>query len=220
MKIEGARSDGLDLERTSSMSDIVESYISVTDITQYIYCPRVVYFDKVLHSPRILGSQQADSRAAHVRLQEKEKRRIAAKYYSQEFNEADKQFSVPLESKTLRLRGLLDLLIQASDEYIPVEYKYMLSSRGKIWPDHKYQLAAYALLLDENYKTTVKRGYLNYVNEDLVLRCDIPDASKRYTRRLVEEICELVTSQRIPPVTVPISRCTGGCGFRWICQRK
>jgi len=167
-----------------------------------------------------LGSQQAASRIEHVRLQEKEKRRRTSLQYLHTFAKAKKHFSVPLESKTLRLRGLLDLLIQLDGECIPVEYKYMKSARGKIWTDHKYQLAAYALLLDDRYRTTVKRGFVNYVVEDLVLSCEISDAVKRYTKQLIKKIQELIVRQELPPVTVPISRCTGGCGFYWVCKRK
>jgi len=42
-------------------------------------------------------------------------------------------------------------LIHSDSEYIPVEYKEMASNKRKLWPDHKYQLTAHALLIDEAY---------------------------------------------------------------------
>jgi len=206
--------------RPSPISDVSEAYLSVTDITQYLYCPRVVYFDKILHCPRLLQSQQAASRRTHIELEEKEKRRKAAIFYGGEFGKAEKVFHVSLESHRLRLRGVLDLLIHSDSEYIPVDYKQMQSRKGRIWLDHKYQLTAYALLIDEAYNTTVRRGIVYYINEDLVLPCAISQGMKRHAVRITTEIHALISRQVVPPITVEASRCSGGCGFLWVCQRK
>jgi len=32
------------------VSDIAEEFVSVTDIKHYTYCPRLIYFNKVLHA--------------------------------------------------------------------------------------------------------------------------------------------------------------------------
>ena len=39
-----------------TVSDIAEDFVSVTDIKQYIYCPRIVYFDRLLHATLVFGS--------------------------------------------------------------------------------------------------------------------------------------------------------------------
>jgi hypothetical protein len=40
------------------VSDVAEPYVSVTDVKHYVYCPRLVYFDRVLHAQPVFGSQQ------------------------------------------------------------------------------------------------------------------------------------------------------------------
>ena len=173
-----------------------------------------------MHASPILGSQQEASKTIHEKLEEKEKRRKAALFYSSQFETAQKMFRVPLESEKLKLRGNLDLLIYSNSEYIPVEYKEMSSDKGKLWLDHKYQLTAYALLVEETHNTTVKRGIVNYVSEDLVIPCEISDGMKKYVRRIVVEVNRLVSDQALPPVSVPAKRCHGGCGYQWICERR
>jgi hypothetical protein len=37
----------------------------VTDIEHYIYCPRLVYFDHVLHAQPVFGSQQEEGTEQH-----------------------------------------------------------------------------------------------------------------------------------------------------------
>jgi len=39
------------------VSDIAEAFVSVTDVKHYIYCPSLIYFDKVLHATPVFGSQ-------------------------------------------------------------------------------------------------------------------------------------------------------------------
>jgi hypothetical protein len=46
-------------------SDIAESFISVTDVKHYIYCPRLIYFDRVLHATPVFGSQQEEGKESH-----------------------------------------------------------------------------------------------------------------------------------------------------------
>jgi len=201
-------------------SDVTEDFCSVTDVKHYLYCPRIVYFEKVMHCRPALGSQQEASKTAHEELERKEKRRKTAKFYSPEFEDAEKIFRVPLESARLKLRGNLDLLIHSGSEYVPVDYKEMASDKGKLWLDHKYQLTAYALLVEETYKTTVKRGMVSYVNEELVVTSQISDGMKRYVQRIIGRIHRVVSEQELPALTVPTVRCRGGCGYLWICGRK
>ena len=38
----------------------------------------------------------------------------------------------------------------------------MKSNNGKAYTDHKYQLVAYALLVEENFDAVVKLSFVNY----------------------------------------------------------
>ncbi|MEM3489056.1 MAG: PD-(D/E)XK nuclease family protein [Nitrososphaerota archaeon] len=138
----------------SSISDIAEPFVSVTDIEQYIYCPQLIYFDRVLHASLFLVSQE-DSKELHEDYVRKELRQ-------------ETQFIIrlslfwlrsccSLSSNVLGLQGNVDCIIKtASGEYVSVDYKNMSSYKGWVWMDHKYQLIAYALL--ENFDTIVKRA--------------------------------------------------------------
>ncbi|MCS7120440.1 MAG: PD-(D/E)XK nuclease family protein, partial [Candidatus Bathyarchaeota archaeon] len=118
------------------VSDIAEPLISVTDVKHYIYCPRLVYFDHVLHAQPILGSQQEESQEQHREYVHKELRRKDAIYYSPEFVGAEKLLFIPLVSKRLQLQGIIDCIIKtAKGEYVPVEYKNMNSNKGKAYMD-------------------------------------------------------------------------------------
>lgn len=202
------------------VSDIAEEFVSVTDIKQYIYCPRIVYFDRVLHATPIFGSQQEDSKELHEDYVKKELRRKDAVYYSPEFVGAEKLMFTSLSSSTLGLQGNVDCIIKTvKGEYVPVEYKNMDSDVGRVCMQHKYQLVGYALLIEENFDTIVKRCFVNYIPEALILQLEITPSMKSFVKRVLGHIRRIIRDEQLPPVRVAKHKCTGGCGHKQICQQ-
>jgi CRISPR-associated exonuclease Cas4 len=203
------------------VSDIAEDFVSVTDIKQYVYCPRIVYFDRVLHATPIFGSQQEDSKELHDDYVKKELRRKDAVYYSSEFVGAEKLLFVSLSSSMLGLQGNVDCIIKtACGEYAPVEYKNMNSDKGRVCMQHKYQLVGYALLIEDNFKTVVKRGFVNYIPETLILQFEITPTMKSYVKRVLGHIKRIIRDEELPPIRVAKHKCAGGCGHKQTCLQS
>ena len=213
--------DWLKKKQRLPISDIAEPFVSVTDIKHYIYCPRLIYFDKVLHATPIFGSQQEDSKELHEEYVKKELRRKDAIYYSPEFVGAEKLLFTPLSSSMLGLQGNVDCLIKtAKGEYVPVDYKNMASDKGRVWMDHKYQLVAYALLIEENFGAVVRRGFVNYLPEALILQLEITPAMKTHVKRVLGHIKRIIKDEELPPIRVAKQKCAGGCGHKQTCQQS
>jgi CRISPR-associated exonuclease Cas4 len=203
------------------VSDIAEEFISVTDIKHYVYCPRLVYFDRVLHATPVFGSQQEDSKELHEDYVQKELRRKDAVYYSPEFEAAEKFLFTALSSPSLGLQGNVDLIIKtARGEYVPVEYKNMNSDKGKVCMDHKYQLVAYGLLIEESYGTVVRRGFVDYIPEGLVLQFEITPTMKSHVKRVIGHIKRIIKDEELPPIRVAKQKCAGGCGHKQVCWQR
>ncbi|MCW4046643.1 MAG: CRISPR-associated protein Cas4 [Candidatus Bathyarchaeota archaeon] len=201
------------------LSDVAEEFVSVTDIKHYIYCPRLVYFDRVLHVQPVFGSQQEEGKEQHEEYVRKELRRKDAVYYSAEFVGAEKLLFTSLSSPALGLQGNVDCIIKTvKREYIPVEYKNMSSDKGRVCMDHKYQLVAYALLVEACFDTVVKRSFVNYIPEGLILRVDVTPSMKSYVKRVLGHIKRIIRDEELPPIRVAKHKCQGGCGHRQICM--
>lgn len=199
--------------------DVAENFVSVTDIKQYIYCPRIVYFDRVLHATPVFGSQQEDSKEQHEDYVAKELRRKEAVYYSPEFVGAEKFMFVSLSSSLYGLQGNVDCIIKtAKAEHIPVEYKNMNSDKGKVCMQHKYQLVGYALLIEDNFDTVVKRAFVDYIPEGLILQFEITPTMKIFVKRVLGHIRRIIKDEELPPIRVAKYKCAGGCGHKQICQ--
>ena len=201
-------------------SDVAEAFVSVTDVKHYVYCPRIIYFDHVLHATPIFGSQQEEGKEQHEDYVRKELRRKDAVYYSPDFVGAEKLLFTMLSSSSLELRGNVDCIIRTvKGEYIPVDYKNMASDGGRAWMDHKYQLVAYALLIEESFSTIVKRGFINYIPEDLILELQITPSMKTHVKRVLGHIKKIIKEEQLPPIRVAENKCTGGCGHKQTCQQ-
>ena len=204
--------------RKLPISDVAESIVTATDIKHYIYCPKIIYFEHVMHAEPMLGSQQREGREQHEEYVRKELRRKDAIYYSPDFKGASKKLFVKLYSSKLNLSGIVDLIIRTADgEYVPVEYKNMPSDNSKPWMDHKYQLVAYAMLIDDNYNVSVRRGYINYIPEGLILDLEITETMKMYVKRVLGSIRSIIREEKLPKIRVSERKCTGGCGYKYLC---
>ena len=181
--------------------------ITVSDVKQYLYCPRIIYFDHVLHVPKPSDQKLLTGKELHDSITAKEKRRKGAIFYDPELDRSEKMFRVALESSSLGLRGVLDYLVKTDREYIPVDYKFGSSHNGAIYLNHKYQLAAYALLVESCFKTTVRRGYIHYSKDRVNVRMDLGDEIRRRTLKMIREVSMIIAEEMEPVATKNPGRC-------------
>ncbi len=66
-------------------------------------------------------------------------------------------------SQRLGLVGSMDKLIRTEDENIPGIIKTGRCPVYSVWKRDRMQLAAYAMLLEDAYETTVQRGFVEYI---------------------------------------------------------
>jgi len=66
-------------------------------------------------------------------------------------------------SEKLSLSGSVDKLIRAGEEVIPCVIKTGKCPEYSVWKSDRVQLAAYAMLIEEEFETTVKRGFVEYI---------------------------------------------------------
>jgi CRISPR-associated exonuclease Cas4 len=189
--------------------------LTVSDVRQQGYCPRIPYFRlglRVTHRP--VTYQMTEGILEHQRTEALEQRRSLRAYG---LSDGERQFNLALRSERLGLSGRLDLLIVRRDEAIPVEFK---NSTAGLALQHKYQLAAYALLVEELTERSVRRAFVYYIPKRAAQEVAITPAMRAYTRRLIGEIRRNVRLERMPAGTRQLGRCVGceflsACNDRW-----
>jgi CRISPR-associated exonuclease Cas4 len=184
--------------------------IRVTDVKQFIYCPRILFYTYSMPLKRITTHKMGFGKEEHQRVSELEERR-KLKIYG--LDEGEREFHCHLFSPRLGLRGLLDMVIRTKDEIIPVEFKN--SEKGPSL-NHKYQLTAYALLLEDTYKCIIRRGFIHLIPLKKSLEIEVSPNMRKFTKEILYKIREMVIWQTLPKPTPYRERCVD-CEFRKFC---
>lgn len=192
-----------------------EPEVSVGDIKQFLYCPRVVYYIHVMKAPRPKDVKLDAGKNMHIHSIKLEGRRKGALFYSEELEEAQKQYKVKLYSERLGLNGLLDCLIITEKERIPVEYKLSGYSKDP-HRSHKYQLTGYALLIEDTWNCIVRRGFLYYADVREVVEVKLTQRMKDSVRMVLKEIRRILSREYLPEPTRIRGRCID-CEYKSYC---
>jgi len=187
-----------------------EGYLTVVELKRYAYCPRIVFITHVLHH------EEVKSEAMEMGSEEHYARELAPLISKLKAVNVFKD--VELASERLGIVGKLDyLLLTRLKEYVPVEVKWAESENGRIKWDHKLQLAAYALLVEENFNSAVKRGYVYYLREHRVIEMTFSESLKKLVAKIIQEMYDMIENEKDPGIKVPATKCFS-CGYKAYCR--
>lgn len=184
--------------------------LRVNDLKQYEYCPRVVFYQYVMPVERKTTFKMEHGRSAEDRLDELERRRGMRRYG---LPDGRRHFHVWLTSDSLGLSGKLDLLIESSNGWYPVDFK---ETTGAVRSNHLVQLCGYAFLVEEMYGGSVPQGFIYLIPGDRVEPVALTDQLRADTLNALDWIREMVRLQRVPEPTEIRARCTD-CEYRNYC---
>jgi CRISPR-associated exonuclease Cas4 len=196
------------------MSDLL---FEVTDLKQWTYCPRVLYYRYCLPEIRPVTDLMAAGIRSHTDESGREERRSLRAYG---LERGERAFDVRLRSVSLGLRGRLDLAIAvperaaAGAEAIVVEYK---DSERPAGAHFKIQLAAYALLLEEAWRLPVRRGF---IYSSPLREAEVISITTALRRKVVETVAMMqaaVAGERMPEAPASRRPCVS-CEFRRFCN--
>ena len=185
-----------------------EEFLAPTDVKRFAYCPRIIYISKVLHLEERTTDYMEFGKEKH------DKSVIAPLLASLRVKKVFE--NVEMESRRLRVRGKVDyVLITKFNEYVPAEIKWAEAFKS-IKRDHALQIATYALLIEENFNTVVKRGAVYYLRSRNIHVLSISNDLKKEAKSIIERINEIIDNEVEPEVKVVKRRCMN-CGFRNYC---
>ena len=188
--------------------------LAVSDVRQHVYCPRIPYFRLGARLPhRFVTGAMQEGILEHQRTEALEQRRSLRAYG---LADGERWFDVRLRSDRLALGGRLDMLICRASEVIPVEFK---NSRAGLGLHHKYQLAAYALLAEEQFGRPVRRAFVYFIPLKHAQEVELTPAARAYTKRVLNEIRARVAQERMPDGTRVLERCRV-CEFLPYCNDR
>lgn len=124
-----------------------------------------------------------------------------------------------IKSENLNLIGKIDQLELHKEMLIPVELKTGKSPSNGIWPGHKIQIGAYALLLEDYYQKKVKHGSVIYLDQNIRRTIIINAFLKDEIIELRKQVEQLLDSTKPPEFTENQNKCNK-CGLKDLCRNE
>jgi len=162
--------------------------IDVSDIVQYLYCPRKLYFTKIV-GIRITRPKMNVGKEIHENVVKAFRRRKI---------EGELLENVYLESQKYGIKGCIDVIIKRGEEYIPVDVKF--SRFRNIFYQWKMQLVAYAVLVEENFGCKVRRAYVYLTENKEWIEVEILPEDKEALVKIIERVEEIIREEKYPKV--------------------
>lgn len=184
--------------------------LRVTDLKQFVYCPRIVFYQYVMPVEKKTTFKMEAGKRAEVTVDKLEERRSLRKY---RLAEGARHFHVWLRSGQLGLAGKLDLLLDSPEGLFPVDFKY---TSGRPHTNHRFQLCGYALLAEEAYGRAVTHGFIYLIPQEEVVVLDLTQAQKEETLGLLTDMRDMIRTERMPDPTPVRERCAE-CEYRNYC---
>ena len=182
----------------------------VTDLKQYVYCPRILFYHTCLPKIRPTTYKMQASIEAHATAQEREQRRTLWAYG---LERGERHFAVGLTSERLGMRGEVDLVIETEAELIPVDYK--LST--KVGGHFRLQLTAYAVMLEDAWGMPVRRGFFYLIPLRAAKEVRVTAQQRGRLDEALQVMNAMLLQERMPPPARQRRKCVA-CEFRRFCN--
>lgn len=184
--------------------------LTVADLKQFAYCPRIFYFLNIQPMrPPSTGLMQRGKRL-QGEFERLEPRRVLSRYG---LEEARRHFSLTLTDPKVGLTGVADLLLEADDRLAVVEFK---ASGATLAENHRLQLAAYAMLAEHCFIRPCPTVFALFVDRREMDEFELDEALRNRVRECLGEMRTLLRTTDFPVPTSVRARCTN-CEFRNFC---
>lgn len=184
--------------------------IPVTDLKQWAYCPRVVYYHRVMPAPPRPTYKMKEGLAAQDLIESLETRRTLREYG---LEGAKRRFGVWLENQELGLSGKIDLLLEAVEELAVVEFKLTSGEPGR---NHRVQLAGYSMLAEAVLGLPARRAFLYRIPDNRIFAEPVTEELRQCVKNSVVDIRRTGGAQLCPEPTEVRGRCVE-CEFANYC---
>lgn len=191
-----------------------ETIITISDVLEYSFCPRFIYFMHCLDIP-----QHEEKRFKVVRGREvhHEKMITNPDYLRKKLGVVKKEMNVFIVSKRYHIKGIVDEVLFLDDATAaPFEYKFA-EFRDTVYQTYKNQLVLQALMIRENYNINVKKGFLCFTrSNNRIEQVDFTEKDFQRSIETVQKILDIIEKGYFPEKSKYKNKCIDCC-YRMMC---
>jgi CRISPR-associated exonuclease Cas4 len=188
--------------------------IPVTDLKQWAYCQRIVYYHRVMPAVGKTSFKMREAVRAQDLIESLETRRTIGRYG---LEGAERHFNVWLSDEAIGLNGKADLILESPAEVAVVDFKL---TSGEVGENHRMQLAAYGLLAERMYRKALRLAFLYRIPDSEVIPVEITQEMKDLVVSSLADIRSMAGREAFPEATRVRGRCVeceyaNYCGDIW-----
>ena len=191
-----------------------EVLITVSDVMEYLFCPRFIYFMYCLATPQ---HEERRYKVLKGRELHEAREKVNKSYIRKKLQCARKDIAVYLVSREHHVKGEVDEVLFLDDgTAAPLDYKFA-EFKDTLYRTHRYQSALYGLMIADNYGVAVNKGFVCYTRSNHLVK-EITLGEKEFERAiaLVNAVLEIIQKGYYPKATKYKARCVD-CTYRNIC---
>jgi len=190
--------------------------ITASDILEYLFCPRFIYFENYLDIPQ---HQEKRFKVQKGRTIHEDKIKLNNQYLRKKLGCLERKASAYLSSTSKGIRGIVDEILFLDDgTAAPLDYKYA-EYKDVTFKNHKYQLTFYGQLIRENFKVPVNRGFIVYTrSRNKLVEVSITDQMYSELDNIISGLLNIIQKGVYPKPTKYRGKCPDCC-YRNICEK-
>lgn len=185
--------------------------ITAADIMNYTYCPRIVYFTRVLKLPQTKSAKQLKGLEKDFTFKKDTNRNKIVKGNEKPF--LKKIYNLSLETDDFATKIDCLLINECAREAYPLQLKYAKKPKCHYYKTQKLQLLFEAFLIETVLKYKAPYGYVKYALSGDLVKVNLDDKQELFA--VIEDIKTLIRNEIYPPATKYKKRFVDNCYRRF-----
>lgn len=181
--------------------------ITAADIMNYEYCPRIVYFTRVLRLPQTKSAKQRKGLEKDFTFKKDTYRNkmIKGSNYDPKLRRV---YNVSLETEEFATKADCILINEELKEAYPLQLKYS-KKPNKIYRTQKLQLMFEAMLIEKVLGYKVPYGYVKYSLSGELIKINLEN--RRELFEIIKKIKDIIKNEIYPQATKYKKRLIDNC---------
>ena len=199
--------------------------ISIFEVIDYIYCPRIIYYEKTLKISE--SKMEAFKEEEKKRLEEKgmiNRRWVwdRLKLRNQSLNNLEqwtnKEFSKELYSQKYHFHGKLDEILYLDEGTIVPLYYHNSKYTAREDDQYRNLMTLFSMLIEENYETECQKGYILFLKDSSLKKIECKSKDFENMKQYINETLNLIETEKYPLEAESGTKCRD-CYYKKICGR-
>lgn len=176
----------------------MNTYLTATDLMNYLYDPRIIYFVHVLRISQATTTKELAGREKYEEFRKKSQRNKIIK----ELPYLPKLYNVYLASQKYSFATKIDCVTinSVKKEAYPIQVKYSVKPEI-LYRTQKFQIIMEAMLIEERLGYKVPYGFVKFLKSGDFVKVWINEKLKQELLQIFGEIERIIREEKLPKPT-------------------